>query len=222
MTKKIAIHQPEFLPWLGFFHKLLRSDVFIILDIVQYNKQDFQNRNIVVENNQSHWITIPLVKHSSQTLIKDILICNNINWQEQIKRKLHHYYFTEEFFEEVYKLLVPIWKYKWERLTDLNVFIIKEIMNYLQIDTELYLASDIISDIVEFHQMKTSDKNMLMCQLMKANLYLSGRYGKNYLDEERFFRNNIKIEYVQYPSDKENYSIVHSLFKYGRKTRELL
>ena len=76
----ILIHQPEYLPWINLFNKLKQSDIFVFLDNVQYNRRSYQNRNLIKTKNGSEYLTVPIKKQPRETLIKDILINNTVNW----------------------------------------------------------------------------------------------------------------------------------------------
>jgi len=215
MNKKVAIHQPEFFPWLGFFYKLQASDYFVILDVAQYNKQDYQNRNTILCSEHAGWITVPLLKHNTGILIEDVLICNTIKWQRKMLEKLFQYYHTDVYYKEIVELFEPVWNEKWEKLVDLNIFIIRQIVSYLQINVDLYLASDLIGNLHDFSHLTASEKNLSICRKLNASQYISGIYGKKYLDSESFAVENIDIEYSSYPINDTNYSILHYLFKNG-------
>ena len=84
---KIAIHQPEHFPYMGFFMKMYQSDLFVILDDVQFTKGNFQHRNRFLNSNgKEEWFTIPLEKKPHHKLIKDIKTNDSINWREKISR----------------------------------------------------------------------------------------------------------------------------------------
>ena len=74
----LTIHQPEYLPWMGFFTKLLYADVYVALDTVQYRHKHFQNRNRIMTANGERWLTVPVHKRG---LIQDIEIDNSKNWK---------------------------------------------------------------------------------------------------------------------------------------------
>lgn len=216
-TYKVAIHQPEFLPWCGFFYKMKRSDIFILYDLAQYNKQDFQNRNILCCNNMFKYISVPVQKCSSKRLIKDIKVIHNNAWQKKIKNQVDSYYKKSKFFNEINDILSIIWEFEWESLVDLNIALLKRISKYLGIDTNILLSSKVVKDINQFSRCSASEKNMILCSNVNADIYLSGAYGKEYLDEKEFKNNSIKVEYLDYPYKKEkNYSIVNYLFSEGK------
>ena len=108
--KTVTIHQPEYLPWIGFFDRIYQTDIFVILDDVQYQKNGFINRNKVKNYNGWQWITVPVEGKSTRKNINEVIISNQEEWGEkQWKCLLYNYsrapYFKKyaDFFEEVFK-----------------------------------------------------------------------------------------------------------------------
>lgn len=219
LGKIIAIHQLEFLPWLGFFFKIMHSDIFVLYDLAQYNKQDFQNRNYIKLGNNVNSITVPIKHHPTFTLMRDISIVENLNWAYKIKNQLTTWYHSSPHFHCIMKLLEPIWMEKWSRLMDLNNLLIKRICSYLNINTTICLSSVVVKNLHVFSKLNTNDKNLQLCLSLNATTYLTGNGGKNYIEPSRFFEHNINIlSYRLY--NKENFypSIIHYLFNYGLET----
>ena len=90
----VSIHQPEHMPWSGFFHKMSLSDVYVLLDNVQYKKNNWQNRNrIVTRNGLQQWITIPVkLKGHMQTTIRDIKINDQEDWRRKYLGRINDSY----------------------------------------------------------------------------------------------------------------------------------
>ena len=221
MINRISIHQPEFCPWLGFFHKVASSNIFVLLDNVQFNSQDYQNRNKILIAGHQNWITVPVQKHSFDTKIKDIHICNTNMWQRRIQNQLFPGYRNEKYYNDIMLLLHDMWEKEWEKIVDLNSYIIRQIIDYLNLDVILLNASEIVTSNL-FDQMTGSNKVLYICEELRATNYLSGIYGKYYLEENKFLQKKISVEYSQYPVENVNYSILHYLFKFGKDTRNLL
>ena len=94
----VAIHQPNFLPYPGFFHKLSLVDVFVIMDNTQYDKK-FTNRNKIIVPNDSTWLTVPINKSDKFILNKDVRINNNLDWKNSHWKKLTRSYNNSNFFK---------------------------------------------------------------------------------------------------------------------------
>src|SRR3989338_4093764 len=134
----VAAHQPNYLPYCGFFHKIAHCDVFVIIDTVQFVKNGafaWQHRNRVRSNNGWMWLTVPvLTKGKSAQKINEVEIMNDINWRHkhwqsiyQNYKKAPHFYKYSDFFEHIYKT-------KWDRLLDLNMKMIFYLLKVLKID----------------------------------------------------------------------------------------
>ena len=87
---KVAIHQPEHFPYLGFFQKMKESDFFIFLDDVKFKKNNFQNRNrFLNKNGNEEWFTVPVEKKANSKLIKDVLVAEDSGWKKKLIIKKH-------------------------------------------------------------------------------------------------------------------------------------
>ena len=222
----LSIHQAEFLPWNGFFYKVYSSDALVIFDLAQYNKQDYQNRNKFDCFGKDKILTVPIKSHDSKTLMRDIKIHNVVNWGISIKNKLGAYYAPYEHYLIAEYLIESIWKTNWDRLVDLNVYLLKRLLEYLKIDTKIILSSELITDemlLRKFNLMNTSDKNMFLCQLAKADVYISGEYGRTYLDIKKYSENNVKVKFINNKmASKTSYSIVDTVSKHGEDAKEII
>ena len=121
----IAIHQPEFMPWLGFFEKMRSVDQFVIFDHVQFKKRYFENRNKIKTGNKWNWITVPVKsKGNYHQAINDIEIENNSKWQKKMWKNIHHAYAKSPFYKEIAESLSPILvEQKYDKLIELNIIL---------------------------------------------------------------------------------------------------
>lgn len=166
---KIAIHQPEHFPYLGFFQKMKESDLFIILDDVQFTKGNFQHRNrFLNKNNQEEWFTISLEQKPHRKLIKDIYTLEG-SWRKKIIKKIN-----QNFKKDLSHIYEP------NKLLDINLNSINYCKQNLNIETPLMLSSEL--------NIKTTGSQKLadICDKLKATEYISGQGAKNYLDESVF------------------------------------
>ena len=174
---KIAIHQPEHFPYMGFFMKMYQSDLFIILDDVQFTKGNFQHRNrFLNKSNKEEWFTIPLEKKPHHKLIKDIKTNDLIEWREKITKQL-----SNNFKQDLTNI------YSSSNLIDINLASINLCRKRLNINTPLMLSSEL--NIKTKGSQKLSD----ICDKLEASTYLSGLGAKSYLDESIF---NCKVDFT--------------------------
>ena len=215
----VTIHQPEFLPWLGFFSKMAMSDIMVLFDCAQYNKQSFQNRNRILHNHQVRWITVPVMAHKHTTPIKEIRVDNRQGWQ----RKVSHI-FRETLSEEVNDVVQPIWGRPWSFLADLNIYCLESLREYLGLNTTIVMASSIIKDLNAFSQLNTSEKNAELVALVGGDRYLSGPHGASYLHPSDFTCKGIRLDTVAWRITSDvQLSVVSILSNQGKeKTRNAI
>jgi hypothetical protein len=228
---RVAIHQPYHLPWLAFFHKMWMSDVFVLLDNVPYSKNDFQNRNrIRTSGTDKGWclLTVPvLTKGRFGQRINQVEI-NKADkaWNRRCWRSIEYSYSQAEYFENYQDFFYDLYTAKsWDKLVDLNVYLIEYLTQVLGMDTELVLASDL--------GVSGSSTELLLgiCQKLGADLYISGRFGRDYLDEAQFHQQGIQVVYQdfqhpEYPQVYEpfvpNMSVIDLVFNCGDKSKEII
>ena len=219
---KIAIHQPEHIPWAGFFHKMAQSDVYVILDCVQFTKNNWQNRNLIRNHlNEALWLTVPVkIKGHIEKKICEMEICYATNWVSKYWKTLVQSYLKTSFFkffaEEIYEILHR----KHALLMDLNVDFIMCIRKHLGIHNEVVFASDLQAGG------KKTEILIDICKKLKGTTYLSGLGGKEYLDLKLFSANNIEVvfniyqPYVHPKPCHSTLSILDMLFQIGDKASE--
>lgn len=205
--RKIAILQPNYIPWKGVFDLANRSDVFVFYDDVVYTKRDWRNRNKIKSANGEIWLTVPvLTKGRHGQLICEAQINNTINWQDKHFRSLWTSYRKTRFFSKYEYILEAMYKTStWEYIADLNIFSTKLIASALGIDVEWYTSSDI---------MQKGDKNgeraINICKALNAQHFINGPSSKRFLDESLFPKNEIVLEYIEY--EYPTYSQLHGSF----------
>lgn len=215
----IAIHQPNYLPYPGYFSKIRESDTFVFLDNAQFEKNNFTNRNRIRTPQGWCWLTVPLHKPDLNTEIKDVLIDQKQDWQVKHWKSLVFNYGRSPFFY-ISQILKPIYQdVKWRNLALLNESIIIMLCAYLGVETEFVKASNL--------SVKGSGTDLLVdiCKRLDATTYLSGPSGRNYLELDKFEKEGIKVRFQEfkphpYPQQfgKEfisNLSIVDMLFNVG-------
>jgi hypothetical protein len=226
--KKVAILQSNYIPWKGYFDIIASVDLFIILDSVQYTKNDWRNRNKIKTPAGIKWITIP-VKHSHLGQpINDVNVADT-NWALKHWKTLYNNYCSAPGFKDVSELFEDIYLRKLpgkESLSDINAFLLREICKLLQIPTEIVLDSDF--DLSAGRVERLVD----LCKKAGASEYLSGPAAKSYIDEDRFKEAGIIVSWADYSNYKayeqlyppfDHYlSIVDLLFNTGAAARNYL
>jgi len=188
----VGIHQPEYLPWMGFLNKLVNSDTFVLLDNVQFRKNYFQNRNRIRTADGWVWLTVPIKKAPLETLISEIAIDDSKPWGESHWKSLKQNYSKAKHFAEHSNFFEKTYSRKWTRLAELNTEIIRFFADALGIKVEIVLASEL--------QAKGTGTELLLhiCEELDADIYLSGRFGRDYLKEETFSETGIRVVYQDF------------------------
>jgi len=145
---KLAIMQPYFLPYLGYFSLIKHTDEFILFDTVQFIRHGWIERNRILKpSNGWQYIMVPLKKHSRETLIKDIEINNDQQWKEKILAQLQHYKKQAPYFSNVIDILNEIFSKEYATIVDLNLASLKTVCYYLGINTPIQVFSLMNIDI---------------------------------------------------------------------------
>ncbi len=186
-----SVHQPQYLPWLGFFDKIDKSDCFVFLDNVQYKHREYQNRNKIRTKDGWMWLTVP-VRYERGQRIRDIRIDNARDWTSHHLKSLRAWYARAEFFKKYFPVFQRVYSKRWNRLIDLNVFLIDFFLKSLGISKKIYFESKLsIRD-------EKTDRSVAIGKKLKAKNYLSGVGAKNYLQESKFESAGIKLVYQNF------------------------
>lgn len=223
----VAIQQPEHLPWLGFFDKMSRCDIFVLLDNVQFKKRYFENRNKIRTKDGWHWVTVPVISKGRYTqLINQVEVDNTSHWMKKCWDSISLNYKKAPYFDRYKAFFEGIYVREWAMLVDLNVEIIKIIASILGIKTELIFASDLTTG-----ENRGSDLIFEICNKLKATTYISGPDGENYLEINKFTKGGVEVKFHDYkhPAYKQLYepfishmSIIDLLFNYGDESSSIL
>ncbi|WP_031515106.1 WbqC family protein [Desulfofalx alkaliphila] len=224
MAKIFAIHQPNYLPWIGFFHKMMSCDLFVYADDVLMSSKSVTHRNKIKGANGILLLSVPLSLKKVE--INRVLICNTENWAERHYQTMQHSYARSPYWNDYKERFRDIYSKKWLRLVDLNVALIDLIRNILDIDTPTVFSSQ-LPDL----QGKKSERIVNISNILGVKTYLSGQGAKVYNDEEIFKRHGLELVYQQfnhpiYPQlwgdFVDKLSVVDLIFNCGPGSREIV
>lgn len=140
----ISGHQPSYLPWHGFFEKIHKSDVFVFHDIAQFEKKGFLNRNRIKTSQGVSWLTVPMqMKNYKEIPLNKLKIDNTQDWERKHWKTIRINYSNAPYFNVYKDYLEGFYSEKWDNLNSLNMNFIHFIIRELNIDTELYYASEL-------------------------------------------------------------------------------
>jgi hypothetical protein len=190
--RTVAIHQPEYFPWPGYLEKIRRSDVFVLLDSVQFDRSSLQQRARVMGANGPVWMSIPFV-HKFPQRIDEVVIAEQ-TWREKQRKTLQACYGRAPGFAAVSAALEPFFARPYERLVDATVATLELLLRAFGLEgkTEIVRASSLPVTG------SRGDLVLALCQHLGATRYLSGKTGASYLDAGLFAREGIEIEVQSY------------------------
>lgn len=193
--KRIAILQPNYLPWKGVFDLANRVDAFVFLDDVQYTTKDWRNRNRIKGPNGEIWLTVPVVsKNLREQLICDAKIDNSSSWQIKHARAIEHSYAKAPFFDDFRDFIQSIYfENEWANLADLNIQTTMALAKRLGIEVNWFRASDLGQD-----GQKTGEKIIKICKLLACDHFINGPSSREFMNQDLFDMNNITLEYIEY------------------------
>lgn len=221
----IAVHQPQYLPWLGYFDKIDQADAFVLLDNVQFKKNEWQNRNRIKTAKGWQYLTVP-VRYRFPEKINEIKINNQVRWQHKQKQAIITNYSQAPFFKNYWEHLAGLFAGQWSDLVDANIFTIRKLVELLDIDTPIFIASE-LGDFPE-------DQNERLIEIvkrLKGNTYLAGCGGKNYMQLAKYQPAGIKVifqdfkhpVYRQLFGDFEPFmSVIDLLFNHGPESINII
>ncbi|MCG3697542.1 WbqC family protein [Aliarcobacter butzleri] len=191
----VSIHQPNYIPWLGYFYKIAVSDIFVFLDNVQFTKGDFINRvKIYSPQKEYQWLTIP-VNVSNETIINTIEI--NHNWQQKHLKTIVQIYSKAKYFNDIFKDIEKIYLSEYKFLSELNMALSKYIISKFHLNTKIFKSSDL-----DIEKKLSSDSRLIeIVKRLNGMKYLSGSGGFNYQSVQKF--NNLNIDVLSYSINKK-------------------
>lgn len=187
----LAVLQPGYLPWLGYFDQMIRSDVFLHYDTVQFDKNGWRNRNRVPGISGPIWLTVPVQVHLGDRL-DQIRIADDHRWKRKHLATLRQLYGRSGHAEPYLAGLEAILNEPWERLVDLDIALIGQLVEWLGITTRTARVSSLEIDGTP------SQRLVALCQMFGADRYLTGDAARDYLDVGSFERAGIEVEWQQY------------------------
>lgn len=190
----VSINQPAYLPWLGYFERIAASDLHIVLDHVQYEKNSYTNRNKVRTKDGWCWLTVPLKTKGmfGDLAINKVEIDNCSKWADKHWKTIQLNYKRAPFFAKHKLFFEQVYSQEWPCLAGLLREITTYLLSALKIKTRIMFSSEMQSAGVK-------DELVLnLCREVQATCYLSGALGRQYLREDLFSENAIKVLYQEY------------------------
>jgi len=225
----VSISQPAYLPWLGYFNRIANSELAIVLDNVMLersSKTRYTNRNKILTSSGPIWLTVPVVKAGAgQPLINEAKIDHVQNWQEKHKRTIAYSYTKAPFLQQHISWIEDLYSRSWSHLAPLLNESTSSLLRELGIKTPLLFSS-------QMHvQGSKSELILNLCCSVGATTYLSGPFGRDYIDIDSFSEKGIRVvfdDYVHptYPQQSNGFyshmSVLDLLFNCGTSSMDVL
>ena len=228
----VAVHQPHFFPWLGYLDRMQQADLFVVLDHVQFERRNYQNRTRILIDGEAHWLTVPVVQQSQQERVIDKQIDNPANdekkyWGSKHYQTLCHAYRKAPFFADYASRLLNILESRPDRLVDIDHLSLGFLREAFDIRTPVLHSSEL--------NIKGARSEMILnlCRTVGADTYLAGMGGsRDYLDRQLFVDAGIDIAWqtFRHPAYTQcgggafvpGLSALDLLFNHGPQSRLIL
>lgn len=185
--------QPYFFPYIGYFQLLHCSDIFVVLDDVQYINRGWVNRNRILINENPNWFTFPVQKGAQELAINCRFYIEELSERERLLETIKHAYKKAPFFTAVYPLVERIMTFSSVNVGDFNTNAIKEIADYLKLQCRIMLSSEIEKD----NSLKGQDRIVDINLVLGAELYVNPMGGVDLYQEERFVEKGLKLQFLK-------------------------
>jgi hypothetical protein len=215
---RLAAHQPQYLPWLGYFDKLDRVDLFVLLDTVQYKKNEWQNRNRIRTATGWQWLTVPVHTRFPMAL-RDVRIDESGGWRRKHREALRVHYGRAPHAGRILPALSALLDEPHEHLATLNARTVEILAGLLGIRTPIVRASE-LDDLPD-----GADARLIaLCHRFGCGTYVAGRGGQDYMDAGRWRAASIRVEFQEfrhpvhpqmYPGFEANLSAIDLLLNCG-------
>lgn len=213
----VSIHQPDYLPYLGYFYKIAKSDIFVFLDDAQFSNDNMHHWNRIKTSQGECRLKIP-VKYKFGDRINEVLTKDELLWEKKHLKTIEMNYIKADFFNEIFPQLEALLLSSYDNLATMNIELIQWICLGFGMDAKFIRSSEM--NIKASKQQRIID----ICISLGCETYLSGNGARAYQSEENFSSNGIKLEYTNYkPIEYKqlwgdflpNMSILDYLFNYG-------
>lgn len=225
MAMIVAVHQPQYLPWLGYFDKIDRADAFVLLDNVQFKKNEWQNRNRIKTSQGWQWLTVP-VQYKYPQRINEVRINPNTRWQHKHKQAISTHYGKAPCFAHLESSIEELWDRNWEMISVLNIETVRKLVDLIGIGTPIYVASEL-----ENFPDDPDERLIAIARYFGAKRYLAGAGARGYMKMDKYSNNGIEVEFQNfehpiydqlYGDFIPNLSVIDLLMNHGENSLNIL
>lgn len=204
---KVAIMQPYFFPYIGYFQLINAVDVFVVYDNIEYTKKGWINRNRILVNGKPEYISLPLKKDSDYLNVDQRYLSESWNMdKKKLLNKIKESYRKAPFYENIMPLIEDIINYPEDNLFKFIYNSILKLSDFLSINTKIVMSSSLQYD----NNLKSQDKVLSICKSLGAKTYINPEGGVDLYDKEDFLSNSIELFFLK--ADKRTYVQYHNDF----------
>jgi len=192
---KVAVMQPYFFPYLGYYQLVKAVDTFVFFDDVNFIKRGWINRNQLLEKNHGYLFSVPLSKVSQNQKIKDTELCEFIKWRQDFLKVIEHNYKKAPFFKQVHPWLADFLQSEsYQTISELAIGSVQATMKYLGIEKSYLKSSEL--PYCKDQGTPAQDKILSICELLGANTYINPRNGGPLYQKEGFSSKKIDLSFL--------------------------
>lgn len=191
--KSLAVMQPYFLPYIGYFQLLATVDKFVVFDDVNYINRGWVNRNQLLLNGSAHMFTVPISGASQNKLICDISLVSGPNWRDKLVRTIRQAYGKAPCYAQVSVLIERVINYPARKLDDFLLFSLREVARYLSLEVEIVNTSRIYKN----SHLKGQDRILDICRQEQAGRYINPIGGQGLYDKATFMAHGLQLQFLR-------------------------
>ena len=197
---RVAIHQPNFMPWMGLFQKLYLADVFVLLDHVQASGgRSWLSRNRLIVGGRSTWLTVPIHKSGRfGQRIRDVEINYQADFVSKLLRTIEYNYRKAPFYDQVIPAVSELFKRRHKHIGQLNTEFIRWVCSYLGISVRFVSSSDLASRDTEIGKSSGNTLVLEICRAARATTYISGNGCLHFIEPASFERAGIVFRFQRF------------------------
>lgn len=202
----IAIMQPYFLPYIGYYQLIKAVDKFVVYDDVNYINRGWINRNNILVGGKAHLFTIPLKDASQNKLIHEVALAEDAQWRKKLLKTIQQSYQKAPCYSNVYPVIESIVQYDTSTISELALQSLIQVNEYLGINTEIVPSSTVYANA----DLKAQDRILDICQQEQATRYINPIGGMELYDRQKFAEAGIELFFIKsssvsYPQFKNDF-----------------
>ena len=199
---KVLISQSNYIPWRGFIDLIRQADIYVVYDSMQFTKNDWRNRNLIRNNGQAKWLSVPCGSSISRSI--DQVFPTSMNWYKKHSATIKHSYSKSLYWQKFGNNIIDEYeKLAGLSLTDINIKLLSLVLNIENINTKVVRDIDILprKNLLELER---TMRLVQICRELGGTTYITAPAARNYLLDDLFIKEGIAVSFYEYPKYKQN------------------